>query len=526
MSWRQQALGGGLSVLLIGISGGAAAQSAVTGTILSGALLAGGAGGSARLVLGSRVVSPPRSWTEVVFSDGSSIVLGPGAALAVQQIASNPGSARNRISATGSGQIRIVAMDGMEVELATTGVTVTVIAADAVLQAVPHGSVAILGGHEVVVSQRSRRDTLRRPGFSVPLDGAGPQRDSNQQIVAALAPFASSGPSQSPSAAESAPPSATPAPPSATPAPTRAQRARRGPTLAVSPSALAAAEIPIAGSTDLTTGLTAQSGSLTVSPLLKVSAPALIAVIAPTPTPVVNPAVPDLNYSSYTPAPPVTAPAPVLNPTPNPTPQPSFIAVDSALLAGMPGTAGPITVPGTTTSVSAGLVPSNEHLTWGFFVPAGSSATTPAMALASPALTFLISSTALPNGSLQTLTGTATYAGGLIANTLGTSGTLRQTGQFAQTWNFGTRSGAITAVFDGTTWRNVALTSLPVGLSGYSGTGTSTADQRSISFSGAFYNSTTVSPGSFPGATGGTFYVGASGPGHPVTGGLFVGTRR
>lgn len=206
--------------------------------------------------------------------------------------------------------------------------------------------------------------------------------------------------------------------------------------------------------------------------------------------------------------------------------QPSFVAVDNALLAGLSGSTGPVMVPGTTTSVSAGLVPSNEHLTWGFFVPAGSSATTPATALASPALTFLISSTALPNGSLQTLTGTATYAGGLIANTLGTSGTLRQTGQFAQTWNFGTRSGAITAVFDGTTWRNVALTSLPVGLSGYSGTGTSTTDQRSISFSGAFYNSTTVSPGSFPGATGGTFYVGASGPGHPVTGGLFVGTRR
>ena len=92
MSWRKQALGGGLTALLIGISaGGVRAQSALTGTVLSGATLSGGAGGSARLVLGSRVVSPPRSWTEVVFSDGSSIVLGPGAELAVHQNHVEPG---------------------------------------------------------------------------------------------------------------------------------------------------------------------------------------------------------------------------------------------------------------------------------------------------------------------------------------------------------------------------------------------------------------------------------------------------
>ena len=506
MSWRQQAFGVGVAALLTGISpGGSVAQSALTGTVLSGASLSGGAGGSASLVVGSRVTSPPRSWTEVVFSDGSSIVLGPGAELTVHQIASD------RISAAGSGQIRIVAMDGMAVELGTPGATVTVMAADAVLQAVPHGSVAMMGGREVVVSQRSRRDTLRRPGFSMPLDGSGPQRDSNQQIVAALAPFASSGPSESPAVAETAAQPAASAPP-------RARRARRGPTLAALTSSLAPLEIATAGSTELTGGLTAQSGSLTSNPAFKFSAP------APTTS------VPDLNYSSYNSTPlggsaPPPTPAPAPNPTPVPTPQPSFVAVDSALLAGISGVRGPITVPGTTTSVSAGLVPSNEHLTWGFFVPAGSSAI-PATAITSPNLMFQITSTALPNGSLQTLTGTATYIGGMIGNALGTSGNLRQTGQFAQTWNFGTRSGSINAVFDGSTWREIPLTTLPVGLSGYTGSGASTTDQRSISIQGGFYNSTLVSPGSFPGAAGGTFSVGVSNAGRPSTGGIFVGARQ
>ena len=514
MSWRQQAFGVGVAALLTGISpGGSVAQSALTGTVLSGASLSG-AGGSARLVLGSRVTSPPRSWTEVVFSDGSSIVLGPGAELTVHQIASD------RISAAGSGQIRIVAMDGMAVELGTPGATVTVMAADAVLQAVPHGSVAMMGGREVVVSQGTRREALRRPGFSVTLDGSGTQRDSTRQIVAALAPFGSSGPTRSPAAAEA---TAPPAPS----APRKAQSTRRGPALAAAPSALALTEISTARADDLTTGLTAQAGSFTSSPALRVSVPAaatsIAAVAASTTnstastvpvsvisTPAPNMSVPDLNYSSYTPTAAAGAPAP------------SFAAVDSTLLAGIPGTVGPITLPGTTTSVSAGLVPSNEHLTWGFFVSLEGSVT-PATALAGPGLSFKITSTALPAGSLQTLTGTATYTGGLIANTGGTSGYL--TGQFAQTWNFGTRSGALNAIFDGSTWRGVALT-MPSATNVYSANGISTTDQRSITIQGGFYNNTSVSPGSFPGAAGGTFSVGGSSTGRLSAEGIFVGTRR
>ena len=535
--WQRQTLGG-MTALLIGISPQrVAAQSALTGTVLSGASLTGGAAGSTRLVLGSRVASPAGSWTEIVFSDGSSIVLGPGAGLTIHRMT------RNHIGASGSGQVRIVAMDDMDVELTTAGAAITVVAADAVVQAVPHGSVMMMGGREIVVSQRSRRDTLRRPGFSVPLDGSGPQRDGNQQIVAALAPFASSGPSPSPAVADANAPS--PAEPS------RAPRVRLA-----SPSSTARA----GEAANLSTGLTAQSGSLHSSPALKIVAPVPAIVVpttnpaqiikavpdinissynlpnsvtAPGPTPVVNKSVPDIIISPYNMGPgggapgPTPAPTPAPTPTPTPTPmlQPSFVAVDTPLLAKISGTAGFIAIPGTTTSVSAGLVPSNEHLTWGFFVPLGSTAT-PATALASPILTFMISSTALPTGSLQSLTGTATYVGGLIANTLGTSGNLRPTGQFAQTWNFGTRSGTVNAVFDGSTWRGVALTTLPAGLSGYSGAGTSTTDQRSIQFQGNFYNATTVSPTNLPGATGGTFEVGISSTGRQGTGGLFVGTRR
>ena len=516
---RQQELCCGLAALWIGIAPhGAAAQSALTGTILSGASLSG----SVRLVLGSRVASPLDSWTEIVLSDGSSIVLGPGAELVVRQIVSSPGSVRNRIIASGSGQIRIAAMDGTEVELATTGATVTVIAATAAVKAGPHGSVAMMGGREVVVARGSREDTLRRPGFSLPLDEAGIQRDSKEQIVAALAPFESSGPSRS--SAETAP---TPVPP------TRAQRSRRGVTLAALAPVSSPTEVVAAGSTDLTTGLTVQSGSFTSSPALKVSGPTQAAsttsVVASTPTIVpVSPAapnnsVPDLKISSYT-NPPLAgggAPNQSANTTPAPAPQPSFVAVDSVLLAGIPGTAGPITVPGTTTPVTAGLVPTNEHLIWGLFLPAGTSPTP--TALASPGLTFQITSTALPAGSLQLLTGTATYAGGLIANNLATGG--YRTGQFAQIWNFGTRSGALNAVFDGSTWQAIGLT-MPSGTSGYAGSGTSTTDQRPIAVQGGFYNSTTVVPGSFPGASGGTFSVGPSSMGRPSAGGIFVGTRR
>ena len=526
---RQQTLAVGLAALLMGVGPHlAVAQSALTGTVLSGARLSGGAAGSARLGLGSRIVSPPRSWTEVVFSDGSSIVLGPGAELTVHQIASDLTSARSRVVASASGQIRIAAMDGTEVQLAIAGAEIRVVAADAVLQTVPHGSVAMMGGLEVVVSQRSRRDTLRRPGFSVALDGSSPRRDTTQQAVAELAPFGYAAPSQPPVAAETAVP--TPAP-----------RARRNPALAALPPAPTTTDVATAGSTELTRGLTAQSGSFTLSPTLKIPVPAststssLPAIVptsfnaTPTVTPGQNNTIPDSNYSSYTTPPSGTAPAPapappVPTPTPNPapTPQPSFVAVDSIILTGFPESAGSITVPGTTTTVSAGLVPSNEHLTWGFFVPVGSTAAT---ALANPNLTFQITSTALPAGSLQMLSGTATYAGGLIGNALGTASSVRPTGQFAQTWDFGKRSGAFNANFDGSTWRGVAVT-MPSGTSGYAGSGSSTADQRSSAVQGGFYNSTPVSPGGFPGATGGTFSVGVSSTGRQSTGGIFVGTRR
>ena len=502
--WRWRELTSIACALFIGAgSHPSCAQPALTGVVLSGASLS--TASPTRLTLGSRIVSPPKSWTEIVFSDGSSIVLGPGAQLTAHQLAFDPKSARNRIVVSGGGgQIRVETANDTEADIAIPGAEVRVIAAGAVLRAAPPGSVSMLGGREVVVSQRSRHDTLRRPGFSVALDGSGPQRDSEQQLVAQSTPLPSAGSRSS----------------TAEPTPAQSQPLKRTPPVAMllvtaplgpSRGAVASASLNDA----LSTGLTSQSGSLTQGTALKFL----------TLVPGATTAIPELSFSGFSasnlpsaPPPPTAGNAPSVQPVP-------FVTVDSTFLAGIPGMAGSITVPGTGATVSAGLVPSNEHLSWGFFLPAEST-TSAALAFSAPDnLTFQVSGPGVPTGTLQMLTGLATYVGGLIGSAQGQSGFVRQTGQFAQTWNFGTRSGSLNANFAGSSWVGIGLT-MPSGTNVYAGSGTSTTDQRFLSLQGGFYNSSLVSRGVFPSATGGSFSVSPSITGQPGAGGIFVGTRR
>ncbi len=487
------------SLLLLGAPSLSLAQPALTAVILSGASLSRSGSAPARLSLGARIASPRNSWLEIAFSDGSSIVLGPGAYLTVHQLAFDPRTRRSRIVASaGGGKIRVETADDTEADFSIGDAEVRVIAAGAVLQTTPPGSVSMLSGRDVLVSQRSRQDTLRRPGFSVALDGSGPQRDSEQQLVAAVTAFASLSASRSPS---------TPPPARSQPATQRPQAA----TLLVTfPPAMPSktASSPASAET-VSPGLTSQSGSFTLGPALQISAPSTTTVI------------PNLSFSGFSPsnAPSVgTPPAPGSAP-----PQPQLVTVDATILAGVPGISGPITVPGTGATVSATLVPSNEHLSWGFFLPTDSA--TPASALASPNnLVFQVSGPAVPIGTLQTLTGSATYTGGLIGSAQRGNGYVRETGQFAQTWNFGTRSGALNANFDGGVWLGIPVT-MPAGTNIYAGSGASTAGQLLFSVQGSFFNSFPVKSGSFPAATGGSFSIYTNPPSSNNAGGIFVGTR-
>src|ERR1700756_1527183 len=80
---------------LSAISGAAEAQPGLTGVILHGASTRSGSaqpGTPTILTPGVRGESPRTSWTQISFSDGSSIVLDPGAVFTLQGIEKHPDS--------------------------------------------------------------------------------------------------------------------------------------------------------------------------------------------------------------------------------------------------------------------------------------------------------------------------------------------------------------------------------------------------------------------------------------------------
>lgn len=143
-----------------------------------------------QLAPGMRVQSPAGTWTEIAFSDGSSIVLQAGADFTLQGITSENG--RLVISGSASrGSLRASTSDGVELLIRTAGAEARVIGASAVIEAGANGSVTMLSGRRVTLRRNDGgEEIIRRPGFAVALDRGGPERRTRGQMAASLAPFA------------------------------------------------------------------------------------------------------------------------------------------------------------------------------------------------------------------------------------------------------------------------------------------------------------------------------------------------
>jgi hypothetical protein len=125
---------------------------------------------------------------------------------------------------------------------------------------------------------------------------------------------------------------------------------------------------------------------------------------------------------------------------------------------------------------------------------------------------------------MQSLTGTATYVGGLIGTAVDNNGVRSATGNFAQHWDFGARTGSMNANFDSRSWAGLQ-SSMPAGSNVFTGSGMS--GDRLMSVQGAFFHNTAtggaLSASNLPAAIGGQFAV--QGPAYGANG-IMVGSRR
>jgi hypothetical protein len=121
---------------------------------------------------------------------------------------------------------------------------------------------------------------------------------------------------------------------------------------------------------------------------------------------------------------------------------------------------------------------------------------------------------------MQSLTGTATYGGGLIGTAVDNGGMRNVTGNFAQFWDFGARRGSMNASFDGRAWAGLP-SAMPAGNNVFTGSGMS--GDRLMSVQGAFFHNGTPTSSNLPAAIGGQFAV--QGPVYGANG-ILVGSRR
>jgi hypothetical protein len=183
-----------LPILLgVGAISGAQAQPALTAVILHGASSRAGSaqpGTPTVLTPGVRIESPRTSWTEIAFSDGSSVVLDPGADFTLQGIEKDRDSGHVVIrAASGRGRLRIETSDSVEVLLNTPSAQVRIVAATAVVTAGPGGSATLISGRRLVVQRGGEEDVVRRPGFAVVFDN-GTRRQTRPELAAAIDTFA------------------------------------------------------------------------------------------------------------------------------------------------------------------------------------------------------------------------------------------------------------------------------------------------------------------------------------------------
>jgi hypothetical protein len=194
-------------------------------------------------------------------------------------------------------------------------------------------------------------------------------------------------------------------------------------------------------------------------------------------------------------------------------------SVDKDLLGGIQGAS------------AAGLPASNEHLAWGYFL--GDLAY---QANGQPQdhvnLGFWVAGQPVSLDMLRTLTGTASYQGGMIGTVVdatAAAGRIATTvGQFTQQWNFATRTGSLNAAFDSANWNGVGL-NMPGNTTVFTGAGASSnVADRTLAVQGSFFHNTAtggaLSAANPPAAVGGLFAI------HNSTGtyganGVLVGAR-
>ncbi|WP_211874646.1 hypothetical protein, partial [Plastoroseomonas arctica] len=184
------------ALLGAGLAAPVLAQDQLTAVVLRGRSAAAGTPGDGAgqvLTPGMRVVSPAGAWIEIAFSDGSSIVLEPGADFTLTGYARDDATGRPTIRGRSQrGRLRISASDGVDVALATPGATLRVSRATAVVQAAAEGGRATLVAGRLVVVRHAdgREEVIRRPGFALAFGNGGPQRESADDLATAVEPFA------------------------------------------------------------------------------------------------------------------------------------------------------------------------------------------------------------------------------------------------------------------------------------------------------------------------------------------------
>jgi hypothetical protein len=173
--------------------------------------------------------------------------------------------------------------------------------------------------------------------------------------------------------------------------------------------------------------------------------------------------------------------------------------------------------------VNADIPASNEHLAWGYFL--GDLANQANGANQDHVhMGFWVAGRLVGPEVMQSLTGKATYGGGLIGSAADQNGVRTVTGNFAHEWDFGARKGTMNANYDGRSWTGLQ-SSMPAGSNVFTGAGLS--GDRVMSVQGGFFHNTAtggpLSASNLPAAMGGIFAISGTNYG---ANGIMVGARR
>ncbi|WP_431267336.1 hypothetical protein [Dankookia sp. P2] len=211
----------------------------------------------------------------------------------------------------------------------------------------------------------------------------------------------------------------------------------------------------------------------------------------------------------------------------------AMASVNAELRAGIAGVDGnAIAHPTTGAALPADLPPSSPHLAWGYFLGDVAAQANGGSDRDHVGLGFWVAGRPVTLDGLRTLTGTATYSGGLIGTAADARSVRTVVGRSAHQWDFARRTGSLNAAFDGASWTGV-VTTMPGASASFAGTAGAVPSagrgDLTLSVQGGFYhNPATGGPlanGNLPQATGGQFGVRSS-LGLYGANGIMVGTRR